>query len=307
MRFQFFFTDIDEGHQFFASLHDDTFFEIGVRQDGVFNLLGIDVLAVGTKQHGLLAPTNKDVAVGINRAKVACVQPALRINGTGRFLVVLIVAQHDVSAPDEYFARHGGRFFAQNLYLHARGGLAARALHKMMPILIADNGAALRHAVAYGVGHLYLCQEILHILIEGSPTHNNFIELAAEGLDKPLAYLPVNKSPCQREAQQIPHTRRSQDGEYLTCDNLFDNQRNSYEDGWLDIAESTHHHGWRGRFGQIVHMAAYAEFVHEVESKAIHVCHRQQGHRPTAMWQAQDFIGKHHIRPDGAIGQHDTL
>ena len=87
---------MDEAHEFVAPLHNDALADEGQRVELVLDLLGIDVLAVGSEEHVLGSAVDIDIAVGVHRAEVARVEPSLGVDRRLGGLGILVVAQQDV-------------------------------------------------------------------------------------------------------------------------------------------------------------------------------------------------------------------
>src|SRR5680860_1923514 len=103
-----------------AVADDDALRDQRVLLDLVLEVGRGDVLAAGGDDDVLLAPGDRDEAVGVDRAEVAGVQPAVDDRLAGG-LVVLVVALEHVGALDEDLVVRGDLYFA------AGEGLADRA------------------------------------------------------------------------------------------------------------------------------------------------------------------------------------
>ena len=84
--------DIDKGNEFLTPLNDNTLFEDGVGGNDVFHFFRLDILSVSSKEHGLLASTDEDVAVAVHGAEVTCVEPSFLVYGGEGFFLVFIIA-----------------------------------------------------------------------------------------------------------------------------------------------------------------------------------------------------------------------
>ena len=98
-------------------------------------------------------------------------------------------------------------------------------------------------------------------------------------------------------------------GEYLLADNLLDNQGHGDDDLRLDVGKGLGDDGRRGDAVQVVHVTAVQELEDELEGHAVHVGHGQDGDDAVATVDdlAQHVVGKVVVRPEGAVGNHDTL
>ena len=159
--------------------------------DGILDFLGINVLPVGTQEHGLLASTNEDVAALVHGAKVTRMEPSCLVNGFESLFLILVVAKHDVGAFGKDFTRDMLGVRRVNAQLHTWHSFAAGTFGEEMPVFVAEDGSALRHAVANGVGEVYLVEEVFHLLVEGCASDDAFVEVPSQCGIEFVADLPI--------------------------------------------------------------------------------------------------------------------
>ncbi len=299
--------DIDECCELFAALDHYALLEDAVGGDGVFYLFGVDVLSVGAEKHVLFAAADEDVAVGIYGGEVAGVEPACFVDGFEGLLLVLVVAQHDVGAFGDDFARDVLRIGGEYLYLHAWHGLAAGAFLEDAPVFVADDGAALGHAVADGVGELDEVQEVFHFFVEGGASDDALVEVASEGIVQLVADGVVDGLPEQGDGGEEADVGLVKDGENFVSDYLLQDEGHDDDDDGLDVLECLDDDLRRGCLGEEMHVASDEELEQEVEGESVHVGHGQHGQCLVAGMEVEGFVGEVHVGPDGAVGQHDAF
>ncbi len=300
---------IDQSDEFLATLHHHTLDDIRHGVEFVLYFLRIDVLSVGTEEHILRSTFYIYVAILVEQTKVASVIPALIVEHLGRLLFILVIAKHHVDASCENLARDIQRVWTVDDDLLMLGSLAARSWFKLMPVLIADDRRTLRSTIAHGVRESYLVQEGVHILIEGSATHDDLIEVATESLIHLVANLRVDLVLEKWSRAQHLHQRTLHLREHLLLDDLFYDERHGDDNSWLHLCESLCYDGRRRSAGEEIDVYARTELEEEFECHAIHVCHWQDAHRLVSRFDvlAEDSLREVIVAPHGVVRNHHAL
>ena len=79
-------------------MHDERLGDVGQGAEDAFDLLGVDVLTVGAKDHCLAAAADEDESVTVDHAQIARLKPSVGRHGGGRSVRILVVTKHDVHA-----------------------------------------------------------------------------------------------------------------------------------------------------------------------------------------------------------------
>ena len=178
-----------------------------------------------------------------------------------------------------------------------------------MIVSVADNRCTLRGSVSYGVWEADAFEELLHFLIEGCTSDDNLIEVATERFNHLVANLLVYLLVYNRHVEEKAHTIVLNLWEYLLADDLLDNQRYGYDDGWLDLCEGCCDDGRTWHTCEIEDVATEDKLKHKLERHAVHVCHRQDADDVVALL---DYLAKHShgevvIAPKCAVRHHHAL
>ena len=235
--------------------------------------------------------------------------PAFRIQGQTGGLLVLVVAKHHIHAAHQYLAGYVGRVAAGYAHLVVHHGPAAAARHKVLVTGIADDGGALRGAVAHRVGEIDAVQELLNLLVEGSAADNHLVEIVAEGflhlVADGMAHLLVDAGHAQKEI----HAGSLHLGEHLLADYLLYHQRNGDDDGRLDVGKGLRYHGGRRKARQVVDVATGQKLVDELEGQTVHMGHRKDAQHIVALLHvlAHGHTGKVEVAPQRTVGYHHAL
>ena len=228
---------MDEGHEFLVALHDDGFADEGHRVELVLNLLRVDVLAVGTEEHILDAALDEDMALGSHDAEVAGVVPAFGVDGFTRGFLVLVVSEHQVGAAGDNLAGHEPGIMAEDLHFHAVDGDAHGGRHEVLMVAIGDERRTLGGAIAAGDGEADADEELFYLLVEGCTTHDDLLDVAAEGFEHLLADGLLHLLADYRHIEQQPEGIVLDLREYALADDLLDDERHGDDDAGLDVLE----------------------------------------------------------------------
>ena len=163
--------------------------------------------------------------------------PAVLVEGLCGGFVILVVAEHHVGAACKDLAWDVGRVGAVYLHLHVEGCTSAAARGEVLPVVIADDGCAFGGTVAHGVGEVDALEELLHLLVEGSATDDDFVEIASEGVDHLFADLLLDLLGDDGHVEQEAHAVVLYLWKYLFLDDLLDDQRHGDDDGRADVGK----------------------------------------------------------------------
>ena len=143
-----------------------------------------------------------------------------------------------------------------DLHFHVVGSLTTGAGNEVIPILIADNGTALRCTVAHGIWEINSLKEMLHFLVQSCTANDDLIHLATEGfkhfLTYHLAYLLGDDGHLQKQAHAVVLNFR----EYLLTDNLLDDKWHGDDNDRFNLGQCLCNDGGRWYTIKIVDMTA---------------------------------------------------
>ena len=182
--------------------------------------------------------------------------PAVAVDGLAGGLFVLIVAEHGVQSAGKNLAGNVLRIGRVDLHLHVVGCLAAGAWGEIVPVFVADDGGALRGAVAYSIGKFDALEELLHLLVEGCAADDDFVHVSAEGLEHLLADHLTHLLGDDGHLQQQAHTVVLHLREHLLADDLLDDERYGDDDDGLHLGQGLGDDGGRGHTVEVIDVAA---------------------------------------------------
>ena len=196
-----------------------------------------------------------------------------------------------------------------DLHHHVLGSLAARTRYEIFVVFIADDRRTLCGTIAHGVFETNAMQEALHLLVEGSTTDDNLVEVASEGLCHLFAYLLAHLLADDRHVEKHTHAVVLNLGEHLLADNLLDDEWHGNDDGWLDAAESLGDDSRTWYAGEEEDVATGKNLEEELERHAIHVSQWKNADDRVA---SLDLLGQYthskvEVAPECTVRHHDTL
>ena len=224
-------------------------------------------------------------------------------------LLVLVVAEHQVGAAGDDLARYALGIVAEYLHLHAIYGHAHGGGHEVLMVAIGDERGTLGGAVAARDGEADVDQELFHLLIEGSSTHDDFLDIAAEGFDHLVAdgllHLLAHHGHVEQEAYGVVLNLR----EHALADDFLDDQRHGDDDMGLDVLEGLCDDGRRRQAGEEEQMTPVAEAEDELEGHAVHMGHGEDGEHVLAGLDVlrEQAHAEVQVAPERAVGEHDSL
>ena len=307
VRFNLVGVRVEEGYQFAFAFHDDGFADIRHVVQFVLDFLRVDVLPVGAQNHILAPSLDVDIPVGVDDAHVARVQPAVRVEGGGSGFRVLEVTGHD--------AIPLGKDFSDNMLL-VRGvdaqrdtvnRFAATARLESLPVVIAQQGTAFRHAVPHGVREADGVQEMFYFLVERGAADNQFFETPAESCHHFLPDFLPDFFIDDRDAHQQFHVRLLNGGEHFFPDNLLDDEGDGDNQVGLDFRKGVGDDFGRRRAGKEMDVHAAGKFVYEFKGKPVHVCHGKHADHLFAGREPENAEGEFQVCPQAAVGEHDPF
>ena len=300
---------MNQSNELVALLYNHAFRYQGQRVELILNLLRVDILTVCAEQHVLATTLDEDVAVTIHSSEIACMIPSVLVNGLLGSFLILIVTQHYVRTLGKDFARYILRIRTIDADHHVEGSLTARARYEVFVILVADDRGTFCCAISHGIFETYAMEETFHFLVKGCTTDNHLVEVATEGIGYLVAYLLLHLLADHRHVEQHTHAVVLDLREYLLADNLLDNQRYRYDDGWLDAAECLGNDGWTRDAGEIEDVAALDEFEDKFKRHAVHVGHRQDTDDRISRLDllTQYVLSKICIAPECTVWNHYSL
>ena len=286
---------------------DERFDHVGDVVDDGFQLFRIDVLAAGAEDHALAAAAQVQVAVVVDHADVAGLEPVVVGEGGLGGLAVLVVAQEDVFAADLDLARLLVGVLGVDADLAARHRHAAGAAAGLPPLGVGDDRGALRHAVADGEGEVDLAHELLDLRVEGGAAEDHLLEAAAEGVDQAVADLLADHLVHDGDAHQRLVTVHH--GLDLGFVHLLEDQRHGDDHVGMDLGEGLHDHLRARGARQEVHVRADGHLEEELEHHAVHVGGRQhRDHlRLAGHLRLGHLAGEADVAPQRAVREHDAL
>ena len=89
---------VNQSNELVALLYNHAFCYQSQRVELILNLFRIDVLSVRPQQHVLASSSYEEVAVGVHRSQVACMEPSVFIYYGICCLLVLVIALHHIDA-----------------------------------------------------------------------------------------------------------------------------------------------------------------------------------------------------------------
>ena len=97
------------------------------------------------------------------------------------------------------------------------------------------------------------------------------------------------------------------DWQYLTLDDLLDNQWHSQDHEWMYLRKGFHQCRWGWSFGQEIYLCTVAHLIQELEHQAEHVRDRQHRHHLVA-WTVRNLLArKVHVSAQVLVCNHHTL
>ena len=118
--------------------------------DDRFQLLRIDVLAIGTEDHTLGTSAKEQVAILVDHAHVAGAEPSVLSERLLRCLFILEIAEEDIVSLDLDFAGDVLRILGIDPYHTTGNRLAAGAKLALVPLSVSDQRGAFGHTVTNG-------------------------------------------------------------------------------------------------------------------------------------------------------------
>ena len=289
-------------------MHDERLGDVGQGAEDAFDLLGVDVLTVGAKDHCLAAAADEDESVAVDDAQIARLEPSVGRHGGGRSVRILVVTEHDVHAAHLNLAGgvHGvGRV---DTHLHAVDRAADRTGAIRLPVFVRDKRTALGHAVAYGIAEADAMQELFDLLIDGRATDDDLGEVATEGCAEGLADASIDEATDAGQAAQEACRGFVDLREDACADDLFDDQGHGDDESRADGGEGVDDHLGVGHARQEVDVATLVDAIHNLEGQAIHVGHGEHADEVIAGLDEAQMVGREaRVAPEAAVGQHDAF
>ena len=130
---------------------------------------------------------------------------------------------------------------------------------------MADQRAALRHAIAHGEGELYLVKELLHLAVKRGTTDNHFLKRTAESLDQTVADLGIDGMVNERHGQGPTNGTAGDHRHNLLSVDLFENQRNAYHEIGAHLGQCGEQQFRGGSFSEYGHVSSHSHRHEHVE------------------------------------------
>ena len=268
------------------------------------HVVGVHLLAIGQRDHVLLAPAQGQEAVAAELAEIAGVVPAVGVDRGRRRLGVLPIADEAVRAADEHFAVIG------NPHLHSGNRLAHRADPVPVGAREADCRAHLGGAISLDGGDTHVRPERRELGVEGGSADGEVPEPPAElGEDRAEQEPPHEARQARSDGVQPVELRALAGGVDLALDRVREQPqplRNDEHHRDLELAEGLDEDR-RLPADRVGDGLAGGEWREEVAGQPEHV--RQRQHRQQALVRAE----REHVdegpgvRGDVAVGQHHAL
>ena len=190
-----------------------------------------------------------------------------------------------------------------------RGSPTTRAWLEVIPRSIADDGCALRSTIAHGIWEVDALEERLHLLIEGSTTDDDFVELSTKGLAHLFADAFLHPAVHHRHVQQESHAIVLHLREHFLANDFLDDEGHGNDDGRLDFGKCLcdDARAWNARKEE--HVLTGENLEGELEGHAIHMCQREDADDVWILLKmlTHHLAGKVEVAPQCAIWNHHTL
>ncbi len=194
-----------------------------------------------------------------------------------RLLFVLVVAEHDVLAVDEDFARRVFGIGRVDAHVEVLGDVAAART-----ALVegrggeADQGGAFGHAVADRQREADAAQERFGLLVHRRAAHDEDRAGAAEGVGEFFADDGVDGRVEQRNLDGDRHGALFEHGQHLLAVDLFEDQRHAADDAGPHGGHRFEQDLGRGNAPQQRHVQAAGDRCQKVECAAEGMGQRQE-------------------------------
>ena len=186
---------------------------------------------------------------------------------------VLVITLHHIHTLYENFTYDLLRIRTINADFHTRYGKTARCSAVFLPVSVRDDGRTLCSTVTYGDGETYLLKELLYFTVEGSTTHDYFVDISAKGIHELLTHLAQNLILHNGECKQKFHAGCRKFWQHILLDNLFNNQGHGYYDARFDFAKRLKDNLGRGNACEEEDVATVDELEEEFKRHTIHMRH----------------------------------
>ena len=297
---------LDEGNQLAVAFHDQGLVHAQMAVDDLLDLFGIDILSGRAYDHAAQASFDEETAFCIHAGQVSGVQPPVVGNdGTGAF-GILVVAQHDVVAPDDDFAFSGSRIYVIQLDFDAIGRNADGTHAGLAHAGVGNERGALRHAVSDGIGEAGPQQEFFHDRVQFGTAHAKETQLAAKTLVQLLSHQPVQdgRHVLLHPGQDAALLNGGGDVGFI---DLLDDERNGAHDGGPHLLHRVHEDGRSRRFLDIVHAGTGPERVEHGQRQFVGVRHGQDGQPPVFLAGLLGVVGFHDVLAQVPVTQHHAF
>ena len=148
--------------------------------EGIFNVLGINILAAFGHNHVLLAPEKLQMPVAIKAAKIAGDQPAIHDGLRGQLGIVQVVRHHRL-AVNRNFADAIG-IGIENTQLDSRQRLAYGVRAKRLQVIQGERGAGLGKPVSVGDGNAEIVEKLQRRRLDEGSASKHRPQFSAEPL-----------------------------------------------------------------------------------------------------------------------------